>query len=920
MAVTRDLWIVLRARDEASRIIRSFGNNVAGASAAAGAGMSGFDRRMQNVAATLNQFAMTSMLAGAAMAGLGAAGLSFIKSATDVAAEYDRQVRHTLTQIDGIKVSLEEVADVGRRVAREVEIPFEQMQETLFFIFSSMNVSLAEAEKLLKGFAQEAVAGQTTVEAAARSNIAIMNSLGLTVDDLTRIQDVQFQVVRKGVITYEELANVIGRALPAAARSGQSIETLGAMIAFLTRNGLSAAMAATSAARAMESFAHPKTIGRLEEMGIKVKDARGEFLPLLVVMDQMNDKLSKLSAPERAKALQELFLGAGGTIQARRFWDTAFKNFGDFEEMVGFMANSTGVFQNAYETMADSVASQTVLLHNKWMLIKEALGRAVMPHLLQLITLLSTILGWFDKLPEPTKTIIAQFILWGSVMSVVIGVLTILVGTLAFFVSGIMMAGTALIGILAAIALLVTSLISLSAAFYLAWQNSQNFRNIVMDIKELLSDIANEVGNVAAKAKQSFDQNLRPAFENLWNIINTKVLPAIREFVQIWKEEVFPKIQEAGRIISDMFSKVFEVLAATINDVIIPNLKIMADWWERNQDKLRPFLEVAAQLAKVLLIVAAALLAMPLASIIGMIAAVVVVIVGFVTTLQTLWNWIVTAFNAVVAFFTGIRDTVVGFIMKIVTEVEQFLRPITNLIKEVFGLIVDVIRFFVVLGTEIIKDWVVPFLKLIISPFVAAWNFIVEVTNIIIRVIKEWLERIFGDVKRASQPIFDEIVKVWNGIKDFLKGVVSGIIDFFKNAGKWLFDAGKSIITGLIDGITEKIKDLRKKLQEITDLIPKVKGPKSVDLKLLVPVGQNIMQGFMNGIESQIPMLKAQLQGLTTQIGQIPSPQLTMPVPSFASQTPTTQQNITQNITVTTQEINPRIHAEELGFELGNRM
>lgn len=920
MAITRDLWIVLRARDEASRIIRSFGTNVGAASAAASAGMSNFDRSMRNVAATLNQFAMTSMLAGSVMAGFGAAGVHFIKSATDVAAEYDRQVRRTFTQIDGLTTSLEEVAEVGRRVAREVEIPFEQMQETLFFIFSSMNVNMKEAEKLLKGFAQEAVAGQTTVEAAARSNIAIMNALGLTVDDLTRIQDVQFQVVRKGVITYEELAQVIGRALPAAARSGQSIETLGAMIAFLTRNGLSAAMAATSAARAMESFAHPKTIARLEDMGIKVKDARGEFLPLLSVMDQMNKKLSKLAAPDRAKALQELFLGAGGTIQARRFWDTAFKNFGDFEQMVGFMADSTGVFQNAYDTMADSVASKTVLLNNKWMLIKESLGRAVMPHLLELINLLTILLGWFDRLPEPTKRLVAQFILWGSIMSIVIGVLTILIGTLAFFVSGIMMAGTALVAILAVIGLLIGGLIALSAGFYLAWQRSENFRNIINDICAIVNDLWNEIVRLAKDTKRSFDQNLRPALENFADVVNNRVLPAVREFVRIWKEEVFPKIEEAARIIRDVFAKALESIGTTIQNVIIPAIIQMADWWERNKESLRPFLEIAAQLLKILLILFAVLIAAPFVGFITAIAAVVVAIHNFIISIKLLWSFIVIAFTAVVGFFSGLRDSIVEFVMGIVNKVQEFLQPLTNLVREVFGLIFDIIKVFTVLAIEIIKDWIIPFVAMITNSFREIWKFITTIVGFITKTIQDWLARLFGDVKTGGEPIFKEIKRIWNDIKDFLRGIIDVIIEFFFGAPLWLFNAGKNIITGLIDGITEKVKDLRKKLKEITDMIPEIKGPKSVDLKLLVPVGQNIMKGFMNGIESQIPILKSQLQGLTTQIGQIPSPTISLPTPSFATQTPTTQQNVTQYITVNTQEINPRVHAEELGFELGNRM
>lgn len=921
MAITRDLWIVLRARDEASRIIRSFGTNVAAASGIANSNMSAFERTMRNVAVTMNQFAMTSMLAGAAMAGAGAAGLSFIKSATDVAAEYDRQVRKTITQIDGITTNLEEVAEVGRRVAREVEIPFEQMQETLFFIFSSMSVNMQEAEKLLKGFAQEAVAGNTSVEAAARSNIAIMNALGLSVDDLSRIQDVQFQVVRKGVITYEELAEVIGRALPAAARSGQSIETLGAMIAFLTRNGLSAAMAATSAARAMESFAHPKTIARLEKMGVTVKDAKGEFLPLLQVMAQMNKKLGQLSAPERAKALQELFLGAGGTIQARRFWDTAFKNFGDFEQMVGFMANSTGVFQNAYETMADSVANQTVLLHNKWMLIKEALGRAVMPHLLELINLLQRVLTWFDNLPEPTKRMIAQFILWGSVMSIAIGILVILIGSLAFFVSGIMLAGTALIGIIAAIVTLTAGMIALSAAIYLAWQRSLSFRDALGEIGLGFMDLKDVISESAADARKAFDQHLRPALDNISNIINTKVLPAVKEFITMVRDEVIPKIQEASRIISDLFSTSMEHSAKTINEIIIPAIEKLSDWWDKNGDTLRPFIGYIGELVKWMLILGASLaIIAPIEGFMTSIAALTLGVFNFVVAIKTLWGWITTAGSAIGSFFSNLYTTVSTFISDVVNSIITFFKPAIDFFVQLFGLIGDLFKLFGVLITEIVKDWIIPLIGFIFKMWNDVYSFLLGLWNGIVKAIKDFFNRIFGEVKASDNPIVQTVISTWTKVRDFIKDAVNGVIEFFKNARTWLFNAGRDIVTGLLEGLTEKIKDLRKKLKEITDMIPEIKGPKSVDLKLLLPAGRNIMQGFMEGIESQVPMLMSQLQGITNQIGQIPSPTLTMPTPSFVSGSSTEPKQITQNITINTQEVNPRINAEELGFELGDRM
>lgn len=899
MAITRDLWVVLRARDEASRIIRSFGNNVSSAAGTAAANMSNFERHMQRLGVSMQQFAMTSMLAGTAMAGLGVAGLHFLKSATDVAAAYDKQVRATKTQVDDISISLEDLAAVGRRVAREVEVPFEQMQETLFFIFSSMNVTLAESEELLKGFAKEAVAGQTSIENAARSNIAIMNALGLTTKDLQRIQDVQFQVVRKGVITYEELANVIGRALPAAARSGQSIETLGAMMAFLTRNGLSAAMAAASAARALESFAHPTTVKRLEQIGVKVKDAKGEFLPLIDVMAQMNKELTKMSQPERAAFFQELFKGAGGTIQARRFWDTAFKNFGDFQEMIGFMANSTGVFENSYATMADSVAAKTILLENKWMLIKETLGRAVMPHLLKLMTLLGQLLDAFERLPEPVKNFIAQFILWGSIISIAVGALVILIGTLAFFVSGIMLAGSALVVILAAISAVTVGIVTLGGAFYLAWQRSQAFRDTISKIMQVAKDFGKILQTAAENVVRAFDEKLRPALDRLWQIIELKVLPAIRSFVRVWTEEAMPKIEEAGKVINDVAVATFQYVADVIDNIVVPAIIKLTDWWEKNKESLAPLVEFAGQLVKWLLIIAAAILLSPIMGFATAIAILVISIYNFITGLQALWGWLKTAFTAVVGFFSEIGKSVIDFVSKITAPFRDILASFVNAFKEAFKLIIAVINFFGVLGHEVIKDWIMPIVSFVSEKLGQLIGIVAGIWMTIFNKTKEWFSKIWGAIKEALGPIGEKIS------------------DMFSGSGNWLIDAGKRLIKGLIDGIAEGVKSLRKKLEEITKLIPEIKGPKSVDLKLLVPVGKNIMQGFLDGIMSQVPVITSQLQGITSQIGGLTGPNFTVPTPAFAGAG--AGKVINQNITIYTQEINPRINAEELGFELGDR-
>jgi hypothetical protein len=82
----------------------------------------------------------------------------------------------------------------------------------------------------------------------------------------------------------------------------------------------------------------------------------------------------------------------------------------------------------------------------------------------------------------------------------------------------------------------------------------------------------------------------------------------------------------------------------------------------------------------------------------------------------------------------------------------------------------------------------------------------------------------------------------------------------------------------LIDGIGEKISDLKDALGGITSLIPDWKGPADRDAALLRPNGRLIMGGLMDGIGSVVPSLQSQLSGITDAIAATQVPALELPV------------------------------------------
>jgi len=451
----RDVFIVIHAKDEASRVITGVGRS-----------FSTLDSQAQ--AAAMRTIGMGQALVGMGLGlgAVGAAGIAAFVGMAKSAMEYNNEAALTLTQVDQLGVTLEDIKGIGKRVANEIPAPFNEMQKSLFDIFSSMDVNVGQAEKLLAGFSKGAVAGQVDVQTAGRSTIAIMNGFQLPAEDVNRVMDIQFQLVRKGVGTYAEFAESIGRVIPSAARAGQNVETMAGAMAFATRNGLSAQMAATSVARAFEAMTNQKVVRRLQEMGISALDGAGNFRQVNDVITDLAKQFEGLTKPEISARLSELFQGAGGTIQARRFIDLAIQQFEELNQRVNEMINSSGALEDAYQIMLQDPEVMMQALSNTWEILKTEIGDAVLPVLLMLATGLKDIFQWFNNLSPETKKWIAWLGLGASALLVLVGALLlvsgammIISGTLALFSISLGGLGLLFLGVAAVIAVAVKLII-----------------------------------------------------------------------------------------------------------------------------------------------------------------------------------------------------------------------------------------------------------------------------------------------------------------------------------------------------------------------------------------------------------------------------------------------------------------------------
>lgn len=948
-------------------------------------------RSLRHMSVAFQQASDVAMGLTFALGAAAGAGAIFGFKAVQAAVAYEKQVRLTATQVDGFKGNLEELGNVGIRVGNEIGVSFEQVQPALFDIFSSMEVGVKDAEILLKAFAKGAVAGQVEIQEVSRATIGLMNAFNRPVSDVNKLLDIQFQLVQEGVGTYAEWNQRIGLVTPSAVRAGQSIETMAAALATATRMGLSAARSGTSVARAMDAMSHPTAVKNMEALGIQVRDAHGKMLPLNVVLRDFRDTLNKMPEKDRLAAILNVFKGAGGTIEARRFLQNMLlgkKNIELFDAVLAEMQNTSGSMEKAYSTMADSVAVKTELLKNKWQILKIGIGEALVPSVLQLVDALSKALDWFNRLPDSTKNVIAQFLLWGTAIAAAGAALFGIIAIIGFVVAAFATAGTAIVVVLGVLGAIATVALAVGAAFVLLWQKSENFRNLISKLADNAVAAKDVLVDLAGKAADAFNDKLGPALGDLWNTIDTKVIPVIADLADKFEEKLLPKLREAGEVFITQIKPAMDQAASFIKNDLIPALEDLAETYQENKSYIDPFIEalgIAAIAIAVIggvivnsLIVPLRLLGFSFEMSAKAIGAIVEHFQKLDNAAKTVAGAIVTAGDAVSNFFSSVISAVGAFIESVVAFFDQLPGRVSSAIQslpEVVGNVWQrtVDRVFYLVGfmtskvVQLLFAWVGMILAAIIGippaigrVFSTAYNtatdwtsrIIVAVITLIVTLpnrVYNAIHGIIGAISRVfssatssagsgAQNVLNRIMSVINQIGPRVRSTFNtlpGIIaSALANAAGRAFAGGQAIVRSVVGGVTGLIGwaagQLRRAAASIVkgflDALPgsPVKwGP----LKVLNngKMGKKIVRMLIDGMEGEAVSMRNAFQGLMS-----PNPLLRPTTPSgytppddpssSPSGTSSGGKVINNRINITTQEIDPRKHAADLGWELAGRM
>lgn len=260
------------------------------------------------------------------------------------------------------------------------------------------------------------------------------------------------------------------------------------------------------------------------------------------------------------------------------------------------------------------------------------------------------------------------------------------------------------------------------------------------------------------------------------------------------------------------------------------------------------------------------------------------------------------------ALFAVLGPLVTELLAAIVPAIQPIVQALVALLIPAFQLvgvtvralmpivlpIINIIKDTIVNAMKVIQGIINVVMGIITGNWSQAWNGIQQIGSGVWNFIKSAFSNFGSALKGIAQVAWNLLgsvisggwnaiksgtVAAWNGIKSAVSAGVSGVVSFvtrlpgqimgiFASAGSWLWNAGVSIIRGLLNGISSMFGAVKSKLSSLTNMLPSWKGPAPVDKVLLTPAGEMIVQGLIKGLESQYGAVRSSLQGLTEDLSK----------------------------------------------------
>jgi phage-related protein len=322
-------------------------------------------------------------------------------------------------------------------------------------------------------------------------------------------------------------------------------------------------------------------------------------------------------------------------------------------------------------------------------------------------------------------------------------------------------------------------------------------------------------------------------------IIIAAVAALVAGIVYLWQtnEQFRTKVIEIWTAILEFL----QPLLSSISEFIMSVWGSLVAWWNENQQLILSTVQAVWGAIQVAFSIA--------------LGAIQLIVTVTLTAIQSFWNtWGSTIMAIVQVIWSAIKATFQSTLSTIMAVVTGVMNQIQTVINTVMGVIQGIIK---IITGAISGDW----------------------------------SQVWEGIKQIVSSILDGIKNTIENVLETAKSIVSGKIDaikgFFESIGDIdLYQIGKDVIQGLINGIGSMIDAVKSKVAEVADGIKnKITGLFDIHSPsrwMRDNVGKFISQGIAVGIDADANKALRSMQRLSTNLMSI-TPEMALGVGSIGS-------------------------------------
>jgi TP901 family phage tail tape measure protein len=703
-----------------------------------------------------------AMSFGAASLAIGGALGFAVKKSMDFEAQLDRVGAIAGATPAEIKKLEQAALDLGASTSKSATEVAQGME-----IMGAMGYNTNQILAAMPGIIAAAEASGEDMAMVAETVSSALNAFGLEASEASRVADVLAQAANDSAAGIQDMQYTFKYAAPIAKSLGISLEELAAATEIMANNGIRGEQAGTTLRGALIRLSDPpkEAAEALAELGIKITDSQGKMLPFGDIIAQLSEKTKNMSNAQKLAALSTIF----GTEAASGMLTVIEAGPQKLDALTKSLQNSGGASQEAAKKMKDNLKGALEELGGAFETAQISIGNALAPAIQKVTESLQGLINWFNNLSPSMQKFIAVGAAVTAILTGIVAVIGIVLAVVGSAVSGI--------------GALATVFASVSGAIAAAGGMAGIFTTV---IAAMTGPIGLAIGAIVG-------------------------LIAIG--VALWRnwDEIKAKAIEIWGAIKDWFSQALESIK-----------QFFSQTWTNIKDFTSTTWENIKQ------------------------------------TSVTVWNSIkegvmaiVTPFvNGITNIFNGMKDG----LQKIFDGLKQYFDGVWELIKNIFLGAVLLIVDLVTGDFEGLKNDAKSIFENMKSALSSIWEGIKMVFSGALEAVKGFVSTAWENIKSNTSIVFNtvksSISSIWDGIKSFFSTTIENIKATISNG----FENMKNAVSEKITAAKQTITDIWNSAQQFLSSIN------------LYEIGRDIIQGLINGISSMAGALWEKAKSIANSI------------------------------------------------------